>query len=99
MRYPSTCDMEAEMVRPDTAKWGQTIDELRQLSVEAEHARTRERFQALYMIGSRQSNATRWAAEIGRTDDAVLEWVHTYNAAGPEALTYQRTGGRPPFLP
>ena len=25
----------------------------------------------------------------------VMEWLHLYNT--PEALTYQRTGGRPPF--
>jgi transposase len=52
----------------------------------------------MYMIGSRQTNASRWAAEIGRTADTVMGWVHRYNAAGPEALIYQRTGGRTPFL-
>lgn len=87
------------MVRPDTEKWGQTVDELRRLSVEAAHARTRERFQALYMIGSRQTNATQWAKRIGRSDEAVLGWLHAYNEGGPEALRYRRTGGRPPFLP
>lgn len=88
------------MVRPDIEKWGQTLADLRTLSIEAPHARTRERFQALYQIGSRQTNATRWAIEIGRKADTVLEWVHTYNACGPDALHYQRTGGRPPlFVP
>lgn len=87
------------MVRPDTAKWGQSVADLRRLSVEAEHARTRERFQALYQIGSEQTNATQWAIEIGRDDNTVLGWVHTYNLLGPEAIYYRRTGGRPPFLP
>ena len=41
------------MVRPDVAKWGQSLSDLRRLSVEAEHPRTRERFLALFMIGSR----------------------------------------------
>jgi len=27
----------------------------------------------------------------------VMEWLHLYNTRGPEALIYQRTGGRPPF--
>ena len=31
------------MVRPDMEKWGQTLVDLRSLSVEAEHARSRER--------------------------------------------------------
>jgi transposase len=86
------------MIRPELAKWGQTIDDVRQLAVEAVHARTRERFQAVYMIGSEQSNATLWAAVIGRNDETVLQWVHRYNAAGPDALRYHRTGGIPPFL-
>jgi len=29
----------------------------------------------------------------------VMEWLRLYNTRGPEALTYQRTGGRPPFVP
>lgn len=86
------------MVRPETAKWGQTLADLRRLSVEAEHARTRERFLALYMIGSARTNATQWAAEIGRDDNTVMGWVHTYNQYGPEALSYRRSGGRTPFL-
>jgi hypothetical protein len=86
------------MVRPDVARWGQSLSDLRRLSVEAEHPRTRERFLALYMIGSGQTNATRWAAEIGRTDDIVIGWVHRYNDDGPAALTFRRTGGRSPFL-
>jgi transposase len=53
----------AQMVRPETAKWGQTLADLRRLSAEAEHVRTRERFLALYMIGSERVNATQWAAE------------------------------------
>ena len=36
------------MIRPETDKWGQTLADLRRLSVEAEHPRTRERFLALY---------------------------------------------------
>lgn len=86
------------MVRPDVAKWGQTEADLRRLSVEAAHPRTRERFLALYLIGSKQTNASHWAAEIGRTKEAVLGWVHKYNADGPEALTYRRTGGRRPLF-
>ena len=86
------------MIRPELAKWGQTINDIRQLAIKATHVRTRERFQALYMIGSEQSNATLWATVIGRSDETVLQWVHRYNAAGPRAMRYQRTGGVSPFL-
>ena len=87
------------MVYPNLEQWGQGLSDLRRLSTEAEHARTRERFLALYMIASKQTTATRWAAEIGRTKETVLSWVHQYNLTGPEAIVYRRTGGRPPFLP
>lgn len=87
------------MVRPDVAKWGQALGDLRRLSIESVHPRTRERFQALYEIGSRHTNATQCAKETGRNLDTVLDWVHRYNEGGPEALVYRRTGGRPPFLP
>lgn len=85
------------MVHPDTAKWGQTMTDLRRLSIEASHARTRERFLALYLIASGQTNATRWAQESGRMIDTVLKWVHRYNQVGPDGLVYRRTGGHPPL--
>jgi transposase len=37
------------------------------------------------------------AARIGRHPQSVMQWVRAYNSSGPEALIYQRTGGRPPF--
>ena len=87
------------MIRPDVTKWGQTVDDLRRTASDAAHPRTRERFQALDMIASGQTNATRWADEIGRNDESVSGWAHQYNRGGPAALTYRPTGGRAPFLP
>ena len=82
------------MIRPDFQKWDQSAEAVRRLSVEAEHARSRERFQALYMIGSGQYNASQWAKMIQRRKQTVLEWVHCYNELGPSALEYHYTGGR-----
>jgi transposase len=86
------------MVRPDFEKWNQTAEDIRRLSIEAEHPRSRERFQALYMIGSEQNNASRWAQGIKRQKQTVLKWVHRYNEAGPENIHYQPTGGAQPKL-
>ena len=86
------------MIRPDFAKWEQTVEEIRQLSLSAGHARTRERFQSLYMIGSGQKNATEWAKAIGRQDQTVHHWIHQYNRSGPVRLTYRRTGGNSPLF-
>ena len=86
------------MIRPDVIKWNQTPDDLRRLATEAEHPRTRERFLALYMIATDQSNATEWAKQIGRNDESVMGWVHQYNQSGPDALIYRHTGGVTPLL-
>ena len=53
-------------------KWGQTLADLRGLSVEARDARSRERFLALFMIAGKQTSACAWAREFGRTKETVL---------------------------
>ena len=82
------------MIRPEFEKWQQNAEELRQLSLKAAHPRSRERYQAIYMIGSGQKNASQWAKQSKRQKQTVLEWVHNYNELGPEGLLYQHTGGR-----
>ncbi len=86
------------MIKVEMAKWRQTLEDLRLASLDAAHPRSRERFQALYLIASGQFNATTCAAHIGRQDETVLGWVHRYNEHGPDALAYRRTGGRAPLL-
>ena len=84
------------MLRDEYARWDQTPADLRELAMSASHPRTRERFLALYEI-TQESCATRIAERTHRHPQTVMEWLHLYNTRGPEALTYQRTGGRPPF--
>ncbi len=85
------------MLRVDHARWGQTPEDLRRLATSAPHQRTRERFLALYEV-TQESCATRVAARTRRHPQTVMEWLHLYNARGPEALAYRRTGGRPPCM-
>ena len=87
------------MLRPDFEKWGQSAADMLRLSTEAEHPRTRERCLALYMIGTNQTNATRWAKEIDRQNMTVHGWVHRYNEQGMAGIIYAHTGGPVPFLP
>src|SRR3954469_3226934 len=84
------------MWRVDYDRWGQTPEDLGQLATSAAHQRTRERFLALYEV-TQASCATQVAARTHRHPQTVMEWLHLYNAGGPEALTFRRTGGRPPF--
>ena len=82
------------MICPNFEKWDQTAEDMRRLSITAAHPRSRERFQALYMIGTKQKSASQWAKEIKRQKQTVLGWVHDYNEYGPDRLAYQHTGGR-----
>ena len=79
------------MLRVESARWGQTPADLRELAMSASHRRTRERFLALYEI-TQESCATRIAERTHRHPQTVMAWLHLYNTGGPEALTYQRTG-------
>jgi len=84
------------MLHVDYDRWGQTPEDLRQLATGAAHQRTRERFLALYEV-TQASCATQVAARTRRHPQTVMEWLHLYNTRGPEALTFRRSGGRPPF--
>ena len=85
------------VLRVDHQRWGQTVADLRHLALSAAHPRSRERFLALHEIAE-GGCATAVAERTGRRAQTVMEWLHAYNEHGPEALTYQRTGGRPPFV-
>lgn len=77
-------------------QWQQTPETLREMALQAQHPRTRERLLALYEIAQGES-ATQVAYRSERNPQTVMEWVHRYNAHGPEALTYQRSGGHLPL--
>src|SRR4051794_41415008 len=80
------------MLRVDHARWDQTPADLRELAMRASHPRTRERFLALYEI-TQESCATRVAERTRRHPQTVMEWLHLYNARGPEAIS----APAPPF--
>ncbi|MBV8574538.1 MAG: helix-turn-helix domain-containing protein [Acetobacteraceae bacterium] len=86
------------MLRVDHQRWDQTVADLRDLALSAVHPRSRERFLALHEIAA-GSCATAVAERTGRRAQTVMGWLHVYNDHGPEALTDQRSGGRPPFVP
>jgi hypothetical protein len=85
------------VLRVDYARWGQTPEDLRHLALSAPHARTRERALALFDITQHRC-ATQVAVRTGRRAHTGMEGVHAYNAQGPDALTFRRTGGRRPLF-
>ena len=84
------------MLAVDYTQWSQTPEDLRVLSLEAKHPRTRERFLALYEI-TQGSYPTKIANHTNRHYQTVMKWVHQYNTQGPEAIKFRHTGGHPPF--
>ena len=86
------------MLSVEHARWGQTPEDLRRLALSAPHRRTRERFLALYDIVQGSRGATWVALRAGRHPQTVMGWLHAYNAHGPEALVYRRSGGRSPLV-
>jgi hypothetical protein len=84
------------MLRVDYERWGQSPADLRHMALNATHTRTRERLLALHDIVQGEC-ATEVAERTGRRPQTVMDWLHSYNEHGPEALLYRRTGGRPPF--
>ncbi len=84
------------VIRVDCARWGGSAEDLRHVALSAPHARTRERALALYEI-TQGTCATRVAGRTGRHPQTIMGWVHAYNAQGPDALGFRRTGGRPPL--
>jgi transposase len=74
------------------------LADLRQLALSAPHARSRERWLALHDI-AQGACATLVAECTGRHPQTVMDWLHTYNVHGPEALVYRHTGARPRFGP
>ena len=85
------------MLCVEHARWGQTPEDLRRPALSAPHPRPRERFLALHDLIQQSRGATCIAARAGRHPQTVRGWLHAYNGHGPDALTYRRTGGRPPF--
>jgi len=86
------------MLTVDVEQWGHSTEQLRQLALEAEHPRSRERLMALYEICDGK-NASQVGRDTQRNPQTVMEWVHRYNEEGPAAMLYRRTGGHPPLCP
>lgn len=84
------------MLKVDYARWGQTLEDLRDLSVSSGHERSRERFLALYEM-AKGSYPTELSKKTTRHFQTLMRWVRTYNRSGPASMMFKHTGGRPPF--
>jgi transposase len=86
------------MLKLDLAKWNQTPEDLRAEALTAAHARTRERFLALYELTQQGQGVTAIARATTRHAHTLMRWVHWYNDAGPDGVAFQQTGGLTPFF-
>ena len=85
------------MLHVNYQEWKQTPQDLRNLGLNEDHPRTRERFLALYDIAMGK-NTIQVGKETDRHHQSIMAWVHKYNTYGAESLFYQRTGGRLPLF-
>ena len=97
MAHDGSLQQDYTVIKVEYKKWDECPQILREYALTAAHKRTRERFMALYEI-TQGKNATRIALEIERRTHTVLNWVHTYNKHGSDALIYKRSGGRRPLF-
>ena len=86
------------MVRPEMEKWGLTLADLRVLSVEPTHARSRERFLALDVIAGKQTSACAWASTIGRAKETVLQMGTCLQSVGAGGRVLSSYGWTSPFF-
>lgn len=80
----------------DLERWHHSAESLREAALRANHARSRERFLALYEI-TEGKNATQVGRQTGQNPQTIMDWVHRYNQTGLESLEYRHTGGPPPL--
>jgi transposase-like protein len=86
------------MLKRDLAKWNQTPEDLRGEAWTATHARTRERFLALCELTQQGHGVTAIARGTTHHAQTLMRWVHWYNEAGPDGVTFQHTGGLTPLI-
>jgi len=67
------------------SKWGETAESLLRRAIDAPHKRLRERFLALALIALGEP-AIKVAKKLGRSRGIVEDWVHVFNAHGPDGL-------------
>jgi transposase len=84
------------MLKVEVNHWNQRPEEIREITIMAEHPRTRERLLAIYEICEGKS-ATEVGKQTGRNPQTVMGWVHKYNQEEVEVLKYQHTEGHPPL--
>src|SRR3974390_3561182 len=74
-----------------------TAEQLRKLAVQAKDASQARRLLAIAALLEGKNRAE--AAKIGGMDRQTLrDWVHRFNADGPEALCNRKAPGAPPKL-
>ena len=83
-------DLAAGLVR-----WGLDLSQVRDRLYRAPTPRERERWHALWLVGQGWS-AANVAAVLDRDPHTIGSWLAAFCQDGPQALTFEQTGGPPP---
>jgi len=76
-------------------RWQLDSDQVRERIYQAEHARERERWHALWLVaqGWTQDGV---ATALGRDAHTIGVWMESFRQRGPEGLRFDASGGSPP---
>ena len=77
------------------ARWHLDVTTVRELVYRAANPRERERWHALWLL-ARGWSAAQVAEALGRDPHTVGAWLRAFEAGGPPAVAFERTGGSPP---
>ena len=77
------------------ARWELDLSQVRERLYRAPTPRERERWHALWLLGQGWS-AAKVAAVLDRDPHTIGSWLTAFCEDGPQALTYEQTGGPPP---
>jgi len=71
-----------------------TPEEMKERMIESEHCGQFPRWQALYLMNTRQYGAEEVVKIVGVSQGTVYQWIYRYNHNGPESLRLIGRGGR-----
>ena len=77
------------------ARWGLDLEQVRQRLYDAPHARERERWHALWLLGQGWTQ-TQIARALDREAHTIGVWLEAFRQQGPAGLAFVASGGPPP---
>jgi len=96
LRYPNVGGCAVSEVADMLKEWDLDIRAVRERMYRAPTARERERWHAIWLL-SHGWKEVQVAEALERDPHTIGEWMAGFRRAGPKGITFEQTGGSPPF--